>query len=61
MHRLARRGEQAEQAEQEFQTARVHLEEALKANPEDARLVLALGENQALVFTGFFVFLLRIL
>ena len=58
MHRLARRGEQAEQ---EFQTARVHLEEALKANPEDARLVLAHGENQALVFTGFFVFLLRIL
>ena len=41
MHRLAERGEQAEQ---EFQTARVHLEEALDANPDDARLVLALGE-----------------
>jgi len=41
MHRLAGRGEQAEQ---EFQAARVHLEEALDANPDDARLVLALGE-----------------
>jgi len=41
MHRLAGR---EKQAEQEFEIARVHLEDALAANPDDARIVLALGE-----------------
>ena len=43
-HRLMGQGEQAEQA---FGAARAHLEEALDANPDDARLVLALGEAMA--------------
>ena len=43
-YRLAQRPELAERA---FQTARVHLEEALEANPDDARLVVSLGQAMA--------------